>query len=294
MEQPPSPTALQRDIGTRVRASRVAAGLTLRRLAGELGVSAATLSAVETGRTGLTAVRLAEVAFVLGVPVGSLLVQPERSIGRPAGDAGADHPPAAGDWRRYGPLELEPALAGALAAFVERGYAGATMRDVGRHAGLSVPGLYHHHASKHDLLVALLDLGVRELLARSTAARAEGRDPVERFTLLVECLVLFHTHRREIGFLGASEVRSLQPSARAGLTAARRTQQHLVDVEVVRGARAGVFRTDVPRQAARAVVTMCTALPQWWVPGGPASPERVAADYVVFALDVVGHTDRTG
>lgn len=71
-----------------------------------------------------------------------------------------DRPPDAGDWLRYGPLDLEPALTGALAAFVERGYAGATMRDVGRHAGLSVPGLYHHHASKQDLLVAPLDLGV--------------------------------------------------------------------------------------------------------------------------------------
>lgn len=41
-------------------------------------------------------------------------------------------------------------------------------------------------------------------------------------------------------------------------------------------------------------MTMCTALPQWWSPCGPASPERVAADYVVPALDVVGHVDPPG
>jgi hypothetical protein len=45
--------------------------------------------------------------------------------------------------------------------------------------------------------------------------------------------------------------------------------------------------TPLPKEAARAVVTMCTALPQWWSPNGPSSPEAVARQYVGFALDVV-------
>ena len=48
----------------------------------------------------------------------------------------------------------------------------------------------------------------------------------------------------------------------------------------------GDFRTR-PREAARAVVTMCTALPQWFRDTGPASPEHVAGQYVDFALDLV-------
>lgn len=222
MQHVAAPPGLQHDIGSRIRASRVARGVSLRRLAADLGVSPATLSAVETGRTGLSAVRLLEVAELLGVPVESLLLDEPRPASRPT--VGADPHGTAGNWRRFAPLQLEPSLLGALAAFVERGYAGATMRDVGRQAGLSVPGLYHHHASKQQLLVALLDLAMQELIARSTAARSEGRDPVERFSLLVECLVLFHTHRRDFGFLGTSEMRSLQPVARERVAAARREQ----------------------------------------------------------------------
>jgi AcrR family transcriptional regulator len=270
----------RRTIGERLRGAREARGLSLRALAAQLDVSPATLSAVETGRTGLTAVRLTRVAELLDVPVEQLLVR--------AAPLSPPRVPSSGSgWREFGPLALEPPLAGALTAFVELGYAGATMRDVGRRAGLSVPGLYHHHASKQELLVALLDLTMTDLLARSTAARAEGQDPVERFTLLVECLALFHTHRRELAFIGASEMRSLEPVARERVAAARTQQQRMVDEEVAAGCRAGAFTTPLPKEAARAVVTLCTALPQWFSHDGPATPEQVAAQYVVFALDIV-------
>lgn len=272
-------------LGGQVRAARLARGVGLRQLAARLGVSPGTLSAVEHGRTGLSAVRLGRIAALLDVPVEQLLLREPD----PSPDGVLPGSPASpGSWRSYPPLVLDPPLAGALAAFVEFGYAGASMRDIGRRAGLSVPGLYHHHPSKHDLLVALLDLTMADLLARSLAARAEGGDPAARFRLLVECLALFHTHRRELGFVGASEMRSLQPAARARITGARRQQQLMVDEEVAAGCRAGVFGTRRPAEAARAVVTMCTALPQWFSTTGPAAAEQVAGQYVEFALGVVG------
>ena len=270
----------RRAIGERVRTVRTSRGLTLRSLAAQLEVSPATLSAVETGRTGLSAVRLSRVAELLDVPVDQLLVRPDVMDRRPAQqDRYA--------WREFRPLTLDPPLTGALAAFVELGYAGASMRDIGRLAGLSVPGLYHHHASKQELLVALLDLTMDDLRARSEAARDEGRDPVERFVLLVECLALFHTHRRALAFIGASEMRSLEPAARARVAAARTGQQRMVDTEVEAGCAEGSFSTSLPREAARAVVTLCTALPQWFSLDGPATPEQVAHQYVGFALDLV-------
>lgn len=268
-----------RPLGERVRAARLARGVTLRRLAAELDVSPSTLSAVENGHTGLSALRLSQLAELLDVGLDELLPRSAGDVPRPVHSGSG--------WRDFPPLSVEPPLAGALAAFLELGYAGATVREIGLRAGLSVAGLYHHHASKQDLLVALLDLAMDDLLARSRAALAEGRDPVERFSLLVECLVLFHTHRRDLGFIGASEMRSLAPAARTRVAAARREQQRLVDEQVVQGCAEGRFGTTRPHEAARAVVTMCTALPQWFSPTGPATPEQVAAQYVEFSLDLV-------
>jgi AcrR family transcriptional regulator len=285
------------EFGQRVRELRGARALTLRALAARLEVSPATMSAIENGKTGVSAQRVARLAEELGVPVQRMFghagmetppTVDARTSDRPAGSGPR---PSATHWRSFRPLEMDQALRGALLAFLEYGYHGAPMRTIAEQAGMSVAGLYHYYPSKHDMLVALLDLTMTDLLQRSTAARDEGGSPVERFCLLVECLALYHTHRRELGFVGASEMRSLSADAHRRVAASRRDIQHMVDEEVEQAVRHGDFRTPRPKEAARAVVTLCTALPQWFRVPGPSTAEQVAAQYVEFALDLVRYVD---
>lgn len=278
--------------GEALRAARLARGMSLRSLARLLDVSPATLSAVENGRRDMTPTRAAVAAPLLGVRTADLLpsgagrpVAPAATAVPRSTPASAPEPPT--DWRRFPPLQLDQPLTAALEAFLEFGYHGATMRDIAGRAGLSVPGVYHYYASKQDMLVAILDVTMADLLARTSAARAQGGDPVERFALLVECLALYHTHRRELGFVGASEMRSLVPVQRERVAAARRAQQRMVDDEVDQACRDGSFGVERPHEASRAVVTMCTALPQWFDGKGPDPAEAVAAQYVEFALDLM-------
>jgi AcrR family transcriptional regulator/DNA-binding XRE family transcriptional regulator len=295
------PTAL----GTRIRAARLAAGISLRELARRLEISPATLSQMETGKAGVSAARLYELVVVLGTTFEQVLpmvpAPPTPPADRRPTSVGADglslvrggastrvagtEPDGApGEWRRFGPLAWDPVLIAALNAFVAVGYHGATVRDIASRCGLSVPGLYHHYASKEDLLAAILDHTMADLLWRSRAARDSGADPVERFALLIECLALFHTYRREPAFIGASEMRSLASPNRERIAASRVTQQRMIDAEVDAAVAAGSFGNTHPHEAARAAVTMCTALVQWYRPDGPMTPERIATLYVEFAL----------
>jgi AcrR family transcriptional regulator len=199
-------------------------------------------------------------------------------------------PPADGtQWRAFGPLGLDPVLAAAIDAFVETGYHGASVRDIARRAGMSVPGLYHHYPSKQDLLVTVLDLTMAELRHRVALARAEGTSAPERFALVVEALALFHTHRRELAFIGASEMRSLAPRNRRRIADLRDDVQHVLDEEVRAAVAEGSFTTPHPHDAARAVSTMCTSLPQWFSADGPSTPEQIATEYARFALSLMGH-----
>jgi AcrR family transcriptional regulator len=194
------------------------------------------------------------------------------------------------DWRAYKPLGLGPVLSAAVEAFVEVGYHGAAIRDIARRSGLSVPGLYHHYQSKQALLAAILDVTMEDLLWRSYAAGEEGgRDCVARFALLVECLTLYHTYRRDLAFIGASEMRSLTEENRARIRELRVEQQRMVDAEVEQAITDRRFTTLHPHEASRAVVTMCTAIPQWYRPNGPLTPEHIAERYVEFALRLMGH-----
>lgn len=274
--------------GQRLRRARSSRGLTLRELARRLEVSPATLSAAENDRRGMPPERLARVAELLQTPLSHLAPTPREQVYPVAASGGG----VAAGWRDFAPLELDAPLRAALTAFLEFGYHGATMRDIAQRAGLSVPGVYHHYASKQDMLVALLDVTMADLHARTTAARAEGRDAVGRFSLMVECLALYHTHRRELGFVGASEMRSLVPHERTRVAGARRNEQRMVDEEVEQACREGAFRVPRPHEASRAVVTMCTALPQWFDGRGPATAEEVAAQYVDFALNLMRYDRR--
>lgn len=285
------------EVGSRIRAARQARGMSLRGLAATLHVSPATLSQIENGHTGLSVSRLSRIAEALGLtvpqiydvavgadPVGAPAVVPAPG---PSRDREPGAPPARPHWREYGPMTFDPVLTAALAEFLDTGYHGATVRGIAARAGLSVPGIYHYHPSKQAMLVRILDLTMTDLLSRAESARAEGRGPVERFGLLIENLALYHTHRKELGFVGSTEMRSFEPGNRQKIAELRTVQQRMVDEEVTQAVREGRFRSDHPHEAARAVVTMCTALPTWWRRDGPLSAEQVAEQYVGFALELM-------
>jgi AcrR family transcriptional regulator len=276
--------------GHLVRRVRAAAGVSLRELARRIDVSAGTLSAIENGKTPLTVDRLDRIAAELGVStVDILTARPSSVVDSRTGDR-THLSEGRQTWRTFAPLPLDPALEAAISTFMQTGYHGATMRIIAANAGMSVAGVYHHYPSKRDLLVAILDLAMTELHWRIPAARDDGTDVIERFANMVEALALFHTHRPELAFIGASEMRSLDDPDRTRIAARRMDIQHMLDNQVVAGIRAGEFTTPYPHEATRAISTMCTSLPQWFRADGLVSQQQIAVEYAQFAIDVLrGH-----
>jgi AcrR family transcriptional regulator len=196
------------------------------------------------------------------------------------------------DWREYGPLELPPILACALDLIVERGYHATSVRDLARRVGVTVPALYYHYENKQAILVELLMGSMGSALGRCRTAVAEaGHDPVDRFSVLVECVVLFMTHRASLAFLD-TELRSLEPANRERYVAARDELEALMRHTVLEGVEAGDFTTPYPADAGRAVLVMCQAVAQWYRPDGPLDARQVAERYVAIALAGVGHRPR--
>jgi AcrR family transcriptional regulator len=257
-------------------------------------VSAATVHAIETGKTDLAVRRLRDIATVLHTTPERLLsaeasmdVEPDaprRPTVAPSRDLEDRR-----EWRVFGPLRIDPVLAAAISVFVRTGYHGATMRSIARRAEMSVPGVYHHYRGKQALLVTTLDLSMDDLTWRVLAAGAEGRDGISRVRLMVEALALFHTHRWELAFIGASEMCSLEPANRRRIADLRNHVQHLLDEAIDQAIAEGSLGTPSPRHAGRAIATMCTSLPQWFHLGGPTSPEQIAAEYARFALGLLAH-----
>ncbi|MFH9738797.1 hypothetical protein ACH4MA_13985 [Streptomyces roseolus] len=79
-----------------------------------------------------------------------------------------------------------------------------------------------------------------------------GDDVQRRLDMLVECLVLFHAHRRDLAFIAYSEIRSLTGEARGTSIGARDRRQRLG--AAARGG-GGLGRREGPRRAVNALMS---------------------------------------
>lgn len=74
---------------------------------------------------------------------------------------------------------VEVILAGAAAAFSDKGFAATSMREIAQRTGASLGSIYYHFANKDDILRALICDNFRRV-DRSLVARLEGVDDPRR------------------------------------------------------------------------------------------------------------------
>ncbi|MCJ0907167.1 TetR/AcrR family transcriptional regulator [Rhodococcus sp. ARC_M6] len=192
-------------------------------------------------------------------------------------------------WRSFPPLPMSDILRHSLELFDENGYHGTTVRQIANRVGVTVPALYYHHASKEAVLVALFEVSMEELNTRTEAAEEEaGEDPVARFSLVVEAIVLYMTHRSHHAALD-TEIRHVSPESRSRYAASRKRLELLMRKIVNDGAASGDFSVTDTDETVRAILGMCQSLPRWFQTGGPMTPSQLAEKYVDIALHTVGH-----
>jgi AcrR family transcriptional regulator len=214
-------------------------------------------------------------------------------------------PPAASSAQRSLPATTlvrpddEPTAAALLAAAVQvmavHGFHGTSVRDIAAAAGTSPGILYHHFGSKHGLLATMLDRGM-DVLVRATedALDLAGESPEARLRAVVAAHVRVPLESQRESLLGNSELRALEPGARALVVAKRDVQQRIFERVVRDGVRRGVFGTRFPVDAARVITAACTSVAAWYRPGGALSGDEVVERYQAVALDAVGHRGPRG
>lgn len=77
-------------------------------------------------------------------------------------------------------------LAHATDVFCEKGYEGASMRDLSRASGMSLAGLYHYFGSKERLLYLVQENTFRTIVDRLKDRLEEVGDPEERIRVFIQ------------------------------------------------------------------------------------------------------------
>lgn len=265
----PSAQAADTSVGRIVRVARNAQGATLEQVSEKIGVSPATLSLIERDKVSVTRDRLVHIADALGCDVETLGV----------------HLLGDGDGEGQGEGERPRVLDAAIDCFAARGYHGTSMREIAHAGKMSVAGVYHHYASKQQMLFSVLEPAMIELRAMLAATRdaIPADQPDARFAAMIEVLADFHIRRKKIAFLGLSELRSLESPYLEQIVAIRRDNQNMVNDEARAAARQGVFTTPDPTFASRMTVMTAISLSRWYDPTGPVTPAQAIANTVAYA-----------
>jgi AcrR family transcriptional regulator len=81
--------------------------------------------------------------------------------------------------------------------FCEKGYEGASMRDLSRAAGMSLAGLYHYFASKEELLYLIQKHTFRTIIENLRERLESSKDPEQRIRILIENHIAYFLANKE-------------------------------------------------------------------------------------------------
>lgn len=194
-------------------------------------------------------------------------------------------------WQHFPEQHLPDILDSALAEFVAHGYDATSVRTIAKRVGVTVPALYYHYENKQAILTALLTRAMDILETHVYDAVADTPNvPNQRFAVVVEAIVLYITNHRDLAFLDR-EIRSLTPENHRLYADRRDRIEALLTRSVLAGCETGQFHTSLPREASRAILSMCLGVATWYSANGPLTPAEVAQRYVTIALDAVRYVD---
>ena len=169
-------------------------------------------------------------------------------------------------------------LEAAAQQFAAKGYAGTSVRDLLRAAGVTAPVLYHHFGSKEGLFLALLRDARAKVEAARAAALGSGGPAAARILRLsrAHCAV-----RRQYASLAwvVEQILSGPPEAAPAFDFRGVALESLRRFEVLveEGVASGEFRPCSARHAALALMGALeiAARPHIWEAGGGRSDEQL-------------------
>ncbi|GAB3611940.1 TetR/AcrR family transcriptional regulator [Humibacter ginsengisoli] len=172
----------------------------------------------------------------------------------------------------------------AVAAFNEFGYDATSIGVLAERLGLSKSAIYHHVASKDELLELALNEALDGLEGVLLEDGARNGAAADRLAHVLRGAVLVLVERLPYVTL-LLRVRGNTDVERRAL-ARRRAFDRSVAVLVKDARDEGSLRADIdPGIATRLLFGMINSIVEWYRPGGPESAAQLADDVLTVALD---------
>jgi AcrR family transcriptional regulator len=183
-------------------------------------------------------------------------------------------------------------IAAATRVFSERGYHAASMSEIASAVGIRKASLYHHVGKKEDLLFAIHEQLIDELIEDTMAVISTSQDPGRKLAGVMRVALGFIARHRDGVTVFLHERGAVSGERWNELVAKRDFYEQLVQRVIAEGAASGAFVAVDPAIAAKAVLGMTNWGYTWFQPDGPMSVEEVADAFAAIALHGLAEGDQ--
>jgi AcrR family transcriptional regulator len=161
--------------------------------------------------------------------------------------------------------------------FGERGYNGASMRDIAKAVGILPGSLYAHISSKEAILLEIIESGVDRFLGAVERIDAMDVAPDERLRLAVREHLLIVAENPQRTHIVFHQWRFLGEDHRVRVLAKRAAYAEFYMRTLRAGMQTGIFSPDIePKVAVFSVLGALNWTPEWLSANGPATPVQLA------------------
>lgn len=176
-------------------------------------------------------------------------------------------------------------ITAATRVFSLRGYHAASMAEIAGEVGIRKPSLYHHVRKKEDLLFAIHEQLIDELIEQTTAALAACDGPEQRIRRILQVNMSFVSRHRDGVTVFLQERREMSGERWVELVVKRDHYERMVSGVIAEGISSGRF-VDLPAEiAARALLAMAYWGYTWFDPAGELSADSVSCIFAEIALN---------
>ena len=172
----------------------------------------------------------------------------------------------------------------ATQVFSQRGYHAASMTEIADRVGMRKPSLYHHIRKKEDLLFAIHEQLIDELIEKTNAALEPSMTPPQQMAAALRVSFDLIARHRDAVTVFLQERRAVSGARWNELVVKRDRYEQMVSGIIAEGTATKAF-ADLPAAiAARGVLGMVNWGYTWFDPKGEMTADEIADVFVAIAL----------
>ncbi|MCP4022209.1 MAG: TetR/AcrR family transcriptional regulator [Desulfobacteraceae bacterium] len=167
----------------------------------------------------------------------------------------------------------------AINLFYKKSYFATAMSNIALDSGIRKASIYHHYASKEDILFDILMTTMEELNAYIDSCLKGVENIENQMRAAIRAHVKFHCdHQKEV-LISDSELRGLTANNFKSFVAQRDAYEKKFQDMITKGMDQGYFATGDAKVISYAILTMCTAVAHWFNPRGRLSGNQISTMY---------------